>query len=182
MYILCDSLRIPVLTTISVHFVSGHKPEIQRIMTESVSPPPTAQSAMADEWEDALKRLLRRGKVYTAAVLDPDGCTLASIPDLLIAPGEGEGLVKAATCNYACSFKLLFAGTCFTCFHKERNVLVGCAEETVLVGKKMQDVFIVGLARSDSPGSCLYEVTEFARSLRKSQRKSGSRKVIGSGV
>ena len=121
------------------------------------------------EWEDTLKRLLRRGKVYAAAVLDPEGHTLASIPDILISPEEGEGLVRAVTCNYACSFKLLFAGTCFTCLHKDRHVLVG---------KKVQEVFIVGLARSDSPGSCLYDVTEFSRSL----RKSGLRKVIGSGV
>ena len=134
------------------------------------------------EWEDTLKRLLRRGKVYAAAVLDPEGHTLASIPDILISPEEGEGLVRAVTCNYACSFKLLFAGTCFTCLHKDRHVLVGCAEETVLVGKKVQEVFIVGLARSDSPGSCLYDVTEFSRSLRKSERKNELRKVIGSGV
>ncbi|KAK7100356.1 uncharacterized protein [Littorina saxatilis] len=130
-------------------------------------------------WEDTLKRLLRRGKVNAAAVLDSDGRILAALPELSITAREGESLVKAATCNYACCFKLLVNGTLFTCFHKDKNVLVGCADGMVLAGKKARDgVFVMGLASSDSPGSCLYEMTELARVLRKSERKNVEKKVI----
>nr|KAG5714098.1 hypothetical protein BaRGS_020426 [Batillaria attramentaria] len=127
-------------------------------------------------WDEVLKRLLRRGKVYAAAVLSSEGELLLSIPELKIAPHEGEGLSKAVICNYDCCFKLKFNGTMFTCFHKAKNTLVGCAEETVLVGKKVHDVFIVGLSYADSPGSCIYEVTEFAKTVRRHDFKVGSRR------
>ncbi|PVD23092.1 hypothetical protein C0Q70_16354 [Pomacea canaliculata] len=118
-------------------------------------------------WEDVLKKLLRRGKVYAAAVLDHDGRPLLTMPELVIKPEEGEGLVRAVTCNYRFAFKLLFNGTLFTCFHKDKNIIVGLADETVLVGKEVNGAFIVGLALSDSPGSCIFEVTEVAKTVRK---------------
>ena len=135
----------------------------------------TNHSVTMTAWDNTLKRLLRRGKVTTAAVLDLEGRVLAAVPELASSSLQGrQGLVRATASNYAGTFKLSFGGTCYTCLLKDRSTLLGCADSTVLVVRKVLDVVLLGMASSDSQGSCLYEITEVAKVIRRSEKKKGS--------
>lgn len=131
------------------------------------------------DWKYVLRRLLRRGKVYAAAILDHSGNPIISIPEMKISAPEGEGLIRAVGCAYDCTFTLPLNGTRFTCFHKAKSpVLMGLTDELMFVATIVdQGVFTVGLARTDSPGSCIYEMEEFARIVRKKHYQTSSSKA-----
>lgn len=53
----------------------------------------------------------------------------------------------------------------YTCFTHGSNKLVGRNGEKVLVTQKTNTCVVVGVAVDDTPGSCMYEVSELSRAL-----------------
>ncbi|KAK6188064.1 hypothetical protein SNE40_004328 [Patella caerulea] len=119
-------------------------------------------------WEGLLSRLTNRGKVETAAITNLEGEVLASTADWHISTTETVGVLKAVCSNYGSLIKMKISDDLYTCFrHDNCDTIVGKAEDKVLVAHKCQQCMIIGFADVESPGSCIYDITEFGKHIEK---------------
>ncbi|CAL1540322.1 unnamed protein product [Lymnaea stagnalis] len=113
-----------------------------------------------------MQELLVRGKVQQVAILEQDsGKVLVSLPPWTLSDQDSVGLVKAVSHSQEIMLKLTIGREVFTCFKHGRNKMVGRHGDKVLVAQETNTCVVVGLADDDTPGSCLYEVTELSHAL-----------------
>ncbi|KAL3867949.1 hypothetical protein ACJMK2_040791 [Sinanodonta woodiana] len=116
-------------------------------------------------WDSYLDELTKTGKIQRAALIDPKSSVLAASPGLKLTEGEVAGVLTALSHKYTYLIRLNIGQEIFTCFQNVHNtdVLIGRAENQMLTIQKCKDFVVVGLAEFDSPGSCIYEITKFAK-------------------
>lgn len=113
-----------------------------------------------------MQELLVRGKVQQVAVLEQDsGKSLVSLPPWTLSDQDSIGLVKAVSHSQEIMLKLTIGREVFTCFKHGRNKMVGRNGDKVLVAQETNTCVVVGMADDDTPGSCLYEVSELSHAL-----------------
>ena len=133
---------------------------------------------MDASWEYVLSLLTKNGKIERAAIVTENG-TVTSSPS----PDFSENDINCLRCSmsgsYSSLMKIKFCGTTFTCLpHGDDNdTIVGRAGDEILVAHKCSNgVLIIGLGHVETPGSCLYEVTSFAKKM-ESRRQRYSRRM-----
>lgn len=138
---------------------------------------PTAKSSefmtMDSEWRNLHLKLTRNGKIEKAAIVDKSGKIVACSPDFSLKDSDINTLNCALAGQYSSLVKITFGKGVFTCFRQceENDTLLGKNEDEILVAHRQNGFLVVGIGYSDTPGSCLYEVTHFAKRF-KSKRFS----------
>ncbi|ESP05213.1 hypothetical protein LOTGIDRAFT_227877 [Lottia gigantea] len=119
-------------------------------------------------WESLLDRLTSRGKVETVAITNLEGEVLASTADWDLTDGETIGILKAVSSHYDSLIRMKITDTMYTCFrHDNSETIVGKAENRVLVAHICHQCMVIGFSDIQSPGSCIYDITEFGKHIEK---------------
>lgn len=117
---------------------------------------------------DLLVKLVNRGKVDSVVLANLDGEIIAATPSCPVKASEVAAALTATHSNYTAMTKMTFCDDVFVCFHHDnRGTIVGRADDKVMVAHKSSQYLIIGLSYVESPGSCLYEVTEFGKHIKK---------------
>uniref|UniRef100_A0A2C9M1E3 Profilin n=1 Tax=Biomphalaria glabrata TaxID=6526 RepID=A0A2C9M1E3_BIOGL len=113
-----------------------------------------------------MQELLVRGKITQIGIIDQDTASLIlSLPAWNLSTADIIGLIKAAGNTQEIMLKLNIGREMYTCFKHGANKMVGRVGEKILVAQKTHTCVIVGIADHDTPGSCMYEVSELANAL-----------------
>ncbi|KAL3882647.1 hypothetical protein ACJMK2_028972 [Sinanodonta woodiana] len=116
-------------------------------------------------WDSYLDQLMKNGKIKRAALIDHAGSLLAATLDFILTEHEIAGILSSLGHQYSNLVTLKIAQEVFTCFQNIHNndVLIGRAENALLVLHTCKEFVVVALADPESPGSCMYEVMTFAK-------------------
>lgn len=116
---------------------------------------------------DVLYKLTARGKVEQAAIYNFDGEKIATTDGVELSSGEIKSLIQCLTDRKKQLVRMKIAGTTYTCMlQTSANAFVGRADESLFVACKCKRSLLVGLAHTESPGSCIYEITKFSSQIR----------------
>lgn len=119
------------------------------------------------DWKHYIRKMTRTKKIERAAIITKDGQVLCCSNDLSVMNNDVVGFNSAFSGNYNSLMKLKLCGNCYTCFRQkdDTNTVVGSSGQEILVLHRCKDLIIVGVGHSDTPGSCIYEVTKFCKRL-----------------
>lgn len=116
---------------------------------------------------DVLYKLTARGKVEHAAIYNFNGEKIANTDGVDLSVEEIKSLMQCLTDQKKQLIQMKLAGNSYTCMHHTSpNAFVGRAGQTLFVACKCKKSLVVGLAHTDSPGSCIYEITKFGSQIR----------------
>lgn len=116
---------------------------------------------------DVLYKLLARGKVEQVGIYNFDGEKIASTDGVELSHSEIKSLIQCLTDRKKQLVRMKIAGTMYTCMlQTSANAFVGRADESLFVACKFKKRLLVGLSHTDSPGSCIYEITKFGSQIR----------------
>lgn len=118
------------------------------------------------DWKDCLSRMTRNKKIEKAAIISNEDKVLCCSSEFKLCDNDISGFHNAFSGQAMMRLKL--CGNCYTCFRQndDNNTVVGKADNEILVLHKCRDFTIVGVGHTDTPGSCIYEVTRFGRRMR----------------
>ncbi|KAK0052166.1 hypothetical protein Bpfe_018496 [Biomphalaria pfeifferi] len=141
---------------------------MKRVSTiqEEDSDRPKISSEVKAQLLNLMQELLVRGKITQVGIIDQDTASLIlSLPAWNLSTADIIGLIKAAGNTQEIMLKLNIGREMYTCFKHGANKMVGRVGEKILVAQKTHTCVIVGIADHDTPGSCMYEVSELANAL-----------------
>uniref|UniRef100_A0A0B7ASL2 Profilin n=1 Tax=Arion vulgaris TaxID=1028688 RepID=A0A0B7ASL2_9EUPU len=114
-----------------------------------------------------MQELLARGKVRQVAVLEQEnGAMLVSLPPWILLHKDAIGLIKSVSSTIETIVKLSIGREMYTFFKHGRDKVMGRSGDSILVAQRTDACLVVGVADDNTPGSCLYEVSELARALK----------------
>lgn len=118
--------------------------------------------------DDCLQRITRNQKIEKAAILNNEGKVLTCSQNMQFGQTDLNGINCVFSGHSSLLMRLNLCESSYTCFRKsdDRNTIIGRSENSVLVLNRCQDFIIIGVGHSDTPGSCLHEVTKFGKKLR----------------
>lgn len=120
---------------------------------------------MAQGLNDLHLKLTRNGKIEKAAIVDKTGKIVACSSNFTVKDCDINAIKCALSGQYSSLVKMKFGNEMFMCFTQceEKDTLLGKYEDEILVAHRKNGFLVVGIGYSDTPGSCLYEVTQFAK-------------------
>ncbi|KAK3090081.1 hypothetical protein FSP39_008998 [Pinctada imbricata] len=132
---------------------------------------------MDASWEYVLSLLTKNGKVEKAAIITEEG-TKFSTSEKDFTEKEISTIRCCLSGCYNSLIKLKICGTVFTCLRHcdTTDTIVGRAGEEILVAHRNNGTLVIGVGHVETPGSCLYEVTNFAKRM-ESKRQRYSRRL-----
>lgn len=122
-----------------------------------------------------INRLLARGKVESVAILDLDGNVLVRSENLDLSQRDVRTILSALKAGERTSasiglMKIPLRDTTFTCMFQAASnglpgPLVGRADDLMFAAVKTSKCVVIGFSDLESPGSCIYEISEMGRVL-----------------
>ncbi|BFZ00114.1 hypothetical protein BsWGS_03153 [Bradybaena similaris] len=150
------SLGLPKRRQVSHGDAGGDQTHIPKFLKEE----------LASHLLPLMQQLLGRGKVQQVAVLEQrNGCMVTSLPTWHLTHRDQIGLVKAASVTLETMLKISVDNEHYTCFKHGADKIVCHSGDSVLVAQTTISCVVVGRASDNTPGSCLYEVSELVRAL-----------------
>lgn len=120
------------------------------------------------DWKEYIRKITKTKKIEKAAIINnKNGDVLCASNDLSVVEHDVMGFNCAFSGKYNSLMKLKLCGNCYTCFRPrdDQNIVVGRSGDEIIVLHRCKEFTIIGLGHSDTPGSCIYEVTKFGRRL-----------------
>lgn len=120
---------------------------------------------MDSDLRNLLLKLTRNGKIERAAIIDKAGKIVACSANFTFKDSDVKTLNYALSGQYSSLVRMKFGNEMFMCFRQceDNDTLLGKNGEEILVAHRKNGFLVVGIGHSDTPGSCLYEVTRFAK-------------------
>ncbi|KAK3090448.1 hypothetical protein FSP39_011946 [Pinctada imbricata] len=125
-------------------------------------------------WKDLFHILTRNGKIERALILDSVGNVVISSSGLDASQKDVNVIYNTLNLRLRTLTKIKFCGNVYICFkhNDEKDTFMGKSGEFILVAHRANDVTVVGIAHSTTPGSCLYEVTSFCERMSRIRKRS----------